>query len=381
VTRPPTRRRGNAAAAIDEGKGTDAFAAALLAWFDRHGRKDLPWQQAGDAYRTWLSEIMLQQTQVTTVIGYYDRFLARFPTLQSLAEAPIDDVLSLWAGLGYYARARNLHRCAREVVAQHGGAFPADIDAMQSLPGIGRSTAAAILAFTHGTRHAILDGNVKRVLARYHAIEGSPKSREVENTMWALAEAHTPAERVGDYTQAIMDLGATVCTRTRPRCDICPLRDTCQALATGAVDRYPARGARKSLPLRATQMLLLRNPQGRVLLQQRPSTGIWGGLWSLPEVDVDASASSWCSERGLVVRASTAWPTLRHTFTHFHLDIHPRLIDVEDNPSRVMDDDEWLWYKGGHSRHVGIATPVRKLLARIEIEAAATDTATHGTET
>ena len=340
----------------------DSFSRDLLRWFDRHGRTQLPWQQERSPYRVWLSEIMLQQTQVATVIPYYERFLARFPDVRALASASLEEVLALWAGLGYYARARHLHRCAQAVVHAYGGEFPRDIETLKSLPGIGRSTAGAILAFTHEQRHPILDGNAKRVLARYHAIDGPPSVRAVENRLWQLADSHTPASRVAAYTQAIMDLGATVCTRTRPRCAVCPLAKDCRAYAEGNVDRYPASKARKTLPVRSRRFLVVRRASGHILLQARPPTGIWGGLWSLPELDVDTAAEHWCTTHGMSVRRTTSWAVVRHSFSHYHLDIHPLLVDVQASSSAVMDADRWLWYKDGDLSEVGLPAPVRRLL-------------------
>ncbi|MCC6713684.1 MAG: A/G-specific adenine glycosylase [Gammaproteobacteria bacterium] len=345
---------------------SDRFAPALLRWFDGHGRTQLPWQHERSPYRVWLSEIMLQQTQVATVIPYYERFLARFPDVRTLAAAPLDDVLALWAGLGYYARARNLHRCAEAVVRAHGGEFPHDIDALTTLPGIGRSTAGAILAFSSGQRHPILDGNVRRVLARYHAVEGPPSAGAVENRLWEFADLHTPAARVADYTQAIMDLGATVCTRTGPRCAICPLARDCRACNDGAVDRYPAARARKQAPVRSRRFLIVRRGSGHILLEARPPTGIWGGLWSLPEIDTHAGADSWCEAHGLRVRRSTSWAVMRHTFSHFHLDIHPLLLEVKTSTRAIMDGDRWLWYKDGDAIEIGLPAPVRRLLDRLD---------------
>lgn len=340
----------------------DRFARDLLHWFDSHGRTQLPWRSDRSPYRVWLSEIMLQQTQVATVIPYYERFLARFPDVRALAEAPLEEVLALWAGLGYYARARNLHRCAQAVVRAHGGELPRDIDALTALPGIGRSTAGAILAFSSDQRHPILDGNVRRVLARYHAVEGPPAARTVENRLWELADAHTPAARVADYTQAIMDLGATVCTRVRPRCTICPLAADCRAHNDGDVDRYPAAKARRQPPVRSRLFLILRRASGHILLEARPPSGIWGGLWSLPEIDTHAGVEAWCEAHGLRVRRSTALGVMRHTFSHFHLDIHPLLMEVRTSTRAVMDADRWLWYKDGDAVEVGLPAPVRRLL-------------------
>lgn len=350
---------------LNEPFAADDFARRLLDWFDQHGRHDLPWQRSPSAYQVWLSEIMLQQTQVTTVVAYYQRFLQRFPDLHALAAASLDDVLSHWAGLGYYARARNLRRCAQQVIDQNDGEFPTDIETLQMLPGIGRSTAAAILAFTQQQPHAILDGNVKRVLARFHAVDGSPSIRAVEQQLWQLAEQHTPMHRVGDYTQAIMDLGATVCTRARPRCTQCPLNADCAALRMHAVDRYPQSRTRKVTPVRATQFLIIRNEDGEVLLEARPPNGIWGGLWSLPELSLDASVQAWCTQQGLPTHAAQKWPVLRHTFTHFQLDMHPVLVETAHTRLNVMDAGRWLWYKDGMTKYVGVPAPVRKLLDQL----------------
>lgn len=342
-----------------------ALAAALLPWFDLHGRKDLPWQRDINPYRVWVSEIMLQQTQVVTVIPYYERFLARFPDVGTLAAADIDAVLHLWSGLGYYARARNLHRCAQIVRDEFGGHFPTDIETLHSLPGIGRSTAGAILAIALGQRHPILDGNVKRVLTRYHAIGEWPGQTDTERRLWELATAHTPAERVRDYTQAIMDLGATVCTRSRPACSRCPLAQDCQAHAAGNPGDYPARRPRKEKPVRETAMLVLQNEEGSILLLRRPPTGIWGGLWSLPELPADIApedARAWCRESLRVdigeLRAGTA---LQHEFTHFTLRMLPlsapaRLLDG------VMEDSGRVWYNPAHSDAYGMPAAIRRLL-------------------
>jgi len=281
--------------------GDDGIGTALLAWFDRHGRKDLPWQRDVTPYRVWVSEIMLQQTQVTTVIPYYQRFMTRFPEVGTLAEAPLDDVLHHWSGLGYYARARNLHRTAVAIQHDHGGYFPREIETMQDLPGIGRSTAAAILALSTGQRHAILDGNVKRVLARYHAVAGWSGQAAVEKELWALAERHTPRARVAHYTQAIMDLGATVCTRARAACYHCPLANGCRAWREDRVHELPTPRPRTARRSRKTTMLILTNDRSEVLLEQRPPSGIWGGLWSLPETtaapDDETALVDWCRER------------------------------------------------------------------------------------
>jgi A/G-specific adenine glycosylase len=345
--------------------GKDSLSARLLAWWDSHGRKDLPWQRRRTAYRIWLAEIMLQQTQVATVIPYYERFLERFPDVRALAIAPLAEVLRLWAGLGYYARARNLHHCAQCVAREFGGVFPRTIGALQTLPGIGRSTAGAILAFAHDQRHPILDGNVKRVLGRYHAVDGWSGRRDIENKLWELAERHTPFQRNSDYTQAIMDLGATVCTRAKPRCSECPLFHECKARLRGEVARYPSAKARKTFPVRSVQFLIVSDEYGSVLLQARPPTGIWGGLWSFPEIDVGVSPLSWCHRNGFKILGSKSSSVLRHKFSHFCLDIHPTYLVVRTTGARAMEAEGWLWYNSRRALPVGVATPVRKLIAKL----------------
>ncbi len=347
-------------AGLEQQRGAvPAFSARLLAWFDDHGRKALPWQRDPTPYRVWVSEIMLQQTQVATVVPYFTRFIARFPAVATLADAPLDEILRLWSGLGYYARARNLHRSAQIVHAEYGGEFPDDITALQDLPGIGRSTAGAILALALDRRHPILDGNVKRVLCRYHAIAEWPGRPAVEKRLWSLAEAATPRRRVRDYTQAIMDLGATLCTRTRPDCARCPLADGCAANAELRQTAYPAPRPRIARPERRATLLLLTNPAGDILLERRPPAGIWGGLWSLPEApreheDIDA-IRAWCAD-ALHCRVDTIedLPEIRHGFTHFVLTIRPlrvRAIDL----GRIMEGDRRVWYNGARSHASGAA--------------------------
>ncbi|HEX7037594.1 MAG TPA: A/G-specific adenine glycosylase [Pseudomonadales bacterium] len=347
---------------------TDRFARALLDWFDRHGRKDLPWQQPADPYRVWVSEIMLQQTQVATVIPYYQRFLARFPDVERLAAAELDEVLHLWTGLGYYARARHLHAAAREIVARYGGRLPDDVDALASLPGIGRSTAGAIVAIAYGRRAPILDGNVKRVLARYHAVTGPVSSGATLRTLWQHADAHTPAERVGDYTQAIMDLGATLCTRTRPRCGDCPVAEGCAARARGAVEQFPERRPQRDKPVRAARLFLLIDPTGRCLLEQRPARGLWGGLWTPPERSADTSAAELCAELAIAtdsIAAVTHAAAFRHTFSHFHLDIEPVYVRLARAPTAAADRADLCWYAPGESNGapaLGLSAPAARLL-------------------
>jgi A/G-specific adenine glycosylase len=347
------------------------FAERLLNWFDRHGRTDLPWQGDLDAYRVWVSEIMLQQTQVTTVIPYFERFLTRFPDLPALAAANLDDVLHHWSGLGYYARGRNLHKAARQVLAEHDGRLPADVQALARLPGIGRSTAGAIAAIAYGIRAPILDGNVKRVLARYHAVAGYPGDAGPQRTLWQLADQHTPRERVGDYTQAIMDLGATLCTRSRPRCGECPVRDDCGALRQEAVADFPQRKGRRVKPVRATRLFLLMDGAGRCLLEQRPERGVWGGLWTPPERAPEADAAAVCHEFGIAadaIAAARSGTTFRHTFTHFHLDIEPVFVTLRGVAPIVAERSGLCWYHPGAAtgRALGLSAPAAKLLACLE---------------
>jgi A/G-specific adenine glycosylase len=341
------------------------IAPALLAWYDRHGRHDLPWKAGADPYRIWLSEIMLQQTRVQTVLPYFERFVTAFPDVAALAAADEDHVLGLWTGLGYYARARNLHRAAREIVDTHAGRFPSDVEALAALPGIGRSTAGAVASMAFGVRAPILDGNVKRVLTRVAGIEGWPGERAIEKRLWALAETWTPTERIADYTQAIMDLGATVCTPRRPACDRCPLADRCVARAEGRAEVIPAARPKRTLPERETRMLLLQDPRGRVLLARRPSPGIWGGLWCFPELDVAADpVDAVATMLGLPAEGVPplgAWGAVRHTFTHYRLTITP----LHGVLSRVVDqvrEEGRDWFAPAETGHVGLAAPVKRLL-------------------
>ncbi len=344
---------------------SEAFARRVLRWHRRHGRHDLPWQRERTPYRVWISEIMLQQTRVETAIPYYERFLAAFPEVGTLAAATEDRVLHLWSGLGYYARARNLHRAARIVVEKHGGRFPEAFDAVLALPGVGRSTAGAILSLALGQRHPILDGNVKRVLARHFAVAGWPGRSAVSKRLWALSDRLTPTEAVADYNQAMMDLGATLCTRARPRCGRCPLRKSCRAAAAGAVERYPAPRPRRILPEKRVQMLVVRDSKGRVLLEKRPPAGVWGGLWSLPELQPDQEPCAWCREHlALEVRDEGALAERRHGFSHFLLHIQPRLLRLKNPATGVLDGRRTLWYKPDQS-HRGLAAPVAALLREL----------------
>ncbi|MEX0619803.1 MAG: A/G-specific adenine glycosylase [Pseudohongiellaceae bacterium] len=346
---------------------TTGFSKRILEWFAVNGRQDLPWQSNITPYRVWVSEIMLQQTQVATVIPYYERFMERFPTVDQLAVADPDQVLHLWTGLGYYARARNLHRTAAIVMQAHQGRFPESIEALEELPGIGRSTAGAIAAIAMGKRAAILDGNVKRVLARCFAVEGWPEQAAVKAGLWQLAESLTPKAQVREYTQAMMDLGATVCTRTRPRCTGCPLQTDCRALRTDSISRYPGRKPAKVVPVRQVAMFLLRNEHNDVLLQRRPPSGIWGGLWSLPESECPDTLPATLPP-GLLAQhhplSTEEWPVVRHTFSHYHLDITP-IVTGAVQCHGVMESADWLWYPLDKSIEVGLAAPVARLLDRL----------------
>jgi A/G-specific adenine glycosylase len=342
------------------------FQRRVLDWFAVHGRHDLPWQGGGDPYRVWVSEIMLQQTRVATVVPYFERFLAHFPDATALADAPLDEVLHLWSGLGYYARARNLHQAAQRIRDEHGGVFPEDFETVLALPGIGRSTAGAILSLGHGRRHAILDGNVKRVLARFHAIEGWPGQPAVAALLWEQAERHTPEARVAEYNQAMMDLGATLCTRSRPACAACPLACVCAAHTLGRERDFPAPKPRKTMPVRDTRMLLVQDAEARVLLWQRPPTGLWGGLWSLPELAPEQSVEDWCREHiGCAPLAVEEWPMLRHAFSHFHLDITPLRVSVDNPRLSVLEGADTVWYNCARPDSRGLAAPVQRLLERL----------------
>jgi len=339
-----------------------AFTQALLRWHRKCGRKDLPWQHDPIPYRIWISEIMLQQTQVATVIPYYARFMESFPDIRTLAEASADEVLHHWSGLGYYARARNLHRAAQIVRDKRGGILPTTFDQIIELPGIGRSTAGAILSLACQQRYPILDGNVKRVLARYYAVDGWPGKTAVSKTLWALADELTPREDVAAYTQAIMDLGATVCTRSSPDCNSCPLNNGCTVFALDAVADYPGRKKTKEKPLRQTHMLIA-HIDGAVYLERRPASGIWGGLWSLPELETENDIDAWCEQELNTHPAELdRWTTVRHNFTHYDLDIQPIAVRLEAQSSKVRDTEDRIWYEIGSPPPGGIAAPVSKLI-------------------
>lgn len=336
------------------------FAQALLDWFDDHGRKHLPWQDPITPYRVWLSEVMLQQTQVDTVIPYFNRFVKTYPSVHDLANAPQDDVLHLWTGLGYYARARNLHKCAIEVSTHYNGEFPDCPEALAALPGIGKSTAHAIASIAFGKSTAILDGNVKRVLTRFHAVEGWPGLPNVEKVLWKHADSHMPDARCGDYSQAIMDLGATLCTRSKPGCERCPMQAHCAAFEQGDVEQYPHKKPKKVTPTKATVMLILRDESNQIFLEQRPEKGIWGGLWSFQEFeDIDRAITH--AQTFGEIKNQESWSTIRHVFSHYKLDITPVVVNLIRPPS-VNENKQAQWFKMGGEIKVGLAAPVKKLI-------------------
>ncbi len=342
----------------------------MLSWYAAHGRHDLPWQTEPNAYRVWVSEIMLQQTQVATVIPYYERFMAQFPDVDALAAAPMDAVLHLWSGLGYYARARNLHKTAIRVSRDFGGVFPDGVEALQALPGIGLSTAGAIVSLAYDRPATILDGNVKRVLTRYHAIAGWPGKSAVAKRLWQLAGAAACTQRPAAYTQAIMDLGATVCTRRQPGCDRCPLQPGCRAAMLSCAEDFPTPRPKRARPTRHQGVIVARRDDGAVLLERRPDAGVWGGLWSFPELGPDDAAAAWSEARlGARPMRVERLAAVNHTFTHFDLVLEPVLIAVA--PAAVMDRPDWLWYKLGSNSNqaVGLPAPVRTLLDSTNTEA------------
>ncbi|AHG76759.1 A/G-specific adenine glycosylase [Mannheimia varigena] len=356
-------------------KVSDPFAKSVLAWFEQYGRKHLPWQQNKTLYKVWLSEVMLQQTQVATVIPYFARFTERFPTVTDLANGSIDEVLHLWTGLGYYARARNLHKAAIQIRDEFGGEFPTTFDDVLALSGVGRSTAGAILSSVLDAPHPILDGNVKRVLSRYFAVEGWAGEKAVENQLWQLSESVTPTEQVADFNQAMMDLGAMICTRSKPKCLLCPLQEHCQTNAMQAWDKFPAKKPKKTLPERQAYFLILKNGS-KVLLQKREAKGIWGGLFSFPQFESLEALKR--SDLVKNLQISQQLTTFRHTFSHFHLDITPILVDLnvqkkdkilplvaEENAGNYLStvsSEADYWYDFSQHNEIGLATPVKRIL-------------------
>lgn len=342
------------------------FTRQLLDWYTGSGRHDLPWKQDVTPYSVWISEVMLQQTQVSTVIPYYQRFIDRFPDVIDLAGADSDEVLHLWSGLGYYSRARNLHRSARVIKDNYGGEFPDSMEALVGLPGIGRSTAGAILALSMDRPEPILDGNVKRVLCRYHAIKGWPGERETEKKLWHLADRHTSRQRPADYTQAIMDLGALICVRKTPKCNDCPVQKGCRAFQQNLQNDLPAGKPGKQIPVRQTSFIIIENETGEILLQKRPPTGIWGGLWGFPECPVGSDIPGWVADNiGCQVDEISPERIMRHTFTHFRLDITPVKMKLVSQPDLVRDEENLYWFSpAGDNKLIGMAAPVKKLVTK-----------------
>ena len=339
------------------------FSAQVLDWYDKYGRKTLPWQIEKTPYKVWLSEVMLQQTQVATVIPYFERFMARFPTVTDLANAPLDEVLHLWTGLGYYARARNLHKAAQQVATRHNGKFPETFDEVADLPGVGRSTAGAILSLSLGKHFPILDDNVKRVLARCYAVDGWPGKKDVEKRLWEISEAVTPANGVERFNQAMMDLGAMVCTRSKPKCELCPVNNLCVAYANHSWAQYPGKKPKQTLPERTGYMLLMQHGD-EVFLAQRPPSGLWGGLYCFPQFEDEDLLREWLKQRGIAADNLTQLTAFRHTFSHFHLDIVPMWLPVSSFAS-CMDEGTALWYNLAQPPSVGLAAPVERLLQQL----------------
>ena len=339
------------------------FSDRVLAWFDKHGRHDLPWQLEQTPYRVWISEIMLQQTQVVTVIPYFERFIKAFSEVETLANGNLDQVLHHWTGLGYYARARNIHKAAKIIDKEYQGKFPSSLDEMMTLPGIGRSTAGAILSLAYEKRHPILDGNVKRVLSRYHGVEGWPGNKKVEEELWYYAELHTPNKSVRNYTQAIMDLGATLCVRRNPTCDVCPLTKDCFARKSARQHDFPVSKPKKTVPNKETIFAIIENAKGEVLLQQRPPTGIWGGLWCFPEFSTDESITDKIKKKyGFKIKQQTEYKYFKHTFSHFHLMIRPVHIKLAGQVTTVNEKGVSTWLNPAKDSSLGLPAPVVSLL-------------------
>ncbi|WP_101775500.1 A/G-specific adenine glycosylase [Pasteurella oralis] len=355
------------------------FAHAVLNWYAKFGRKHLPWQQNKSLYGVWLSEVMLQQTQVATVIPYFERFIKTFPNVTALANAPLDEVLHLWTGLGYYARARNLHKAAQTIRDQYNGEFPTDFEQVWALTGIGRSTAGAVLSSCLNAPYPILDGNVKRVLSRYFAISGWAGEKKIEEQLWQLSAQVTPTEQVADFNQAMMDIGAMVCTRSKPKCDLCPLKGTCQANLQQNWQDYPGKKPKKTLPERSSYFLIL-NAKGKVALEQRENSGIWGGLYCFPQFESKRDVLAFLHKQGISYYQE--WTSFRHTFSHFHLDIYPIYADIDMQDS-IQDRSDWkkvaenkreyesnvlsrvkYWYDPQNPEQIGLATPVKNLLVQ-----------------
>jgi len=341
----------------------DWFATQLINWQRKHGRQDLPWQNPITPYRVWISEIMLQQTQVATVIPYFEAFMRAFPDVRTLADASQDEVLHHWTGLGYYARARNLHKAALIVCQSHAEQLPASLELLTDLPGIGRSTAGAILSIAHNVRAPILDGNVKRVLARFHSVEGYPGITKIADQLWSLSDQHTPDTELATYTQASMDLGATLCTRASPSCDICPLHERCAALKGNLVEQLPTRKPKKDKPVRTCRMFLIQREDGACFLERNSDDGIWGGLYSPPKREVDCLPNQLAAELGLPFESDACiLSRFRHTFTHYHLDIEPVVIQLTSADFRIRTNERYAWYFPDGEEKLGLSAVAVKLL-------------------
>jgi len=343
------------------------FSTLLLNWFEQYGRKDLPWQVNPTPYRVWLSEIMLQQTQVKTVIPYYLQFTSNFPEIDKLAQAPIDEVLHLWTGLGYYARARNLHKTAQIIVDQLHGEFPDNMEDMTNLPGIGRSTAGAIMSLGMGKSTPILDGNCKRVYCRYAVVDGISSSTKVQKKLWTIAEDLTPIEKTSKYNQAIMDLGATLCLRSNPKCNICPVEPICLAKKNNTVHLYPEKKITKKIPQKSAIFLILRNPNNEVLLQQRPPAGIWGGLWCFPQYEKKEHMLNWLEDNTHQFKIVKDWPEQTHTFSHYKLAYTPIEVMMIEEQHKIAENQQNLWYKTEKSLQLGFATPIKNILKQLNV--------------
>ena len=338
------------------------FQQAVLDWYKHQGRTDLPWQNPITPYRVWVSEIMLQQTQVSTVIPYFERFLTSFPHIEVLAKASIDNVLHHWTGLGYYARARNLHKTAQLVAFEMNQQFPDTVEELSALPGIGRSTAGAIRSIGFNKPAAILDGNVKRVLARFAAVDGWPGKTAVHNQLWDIAERYNPDQQTQQYTQAMMDLGALLCTKKSPDCNHCPIASNCKALAEGNQTLYPGKKPKKAIPIRESIFLMLRNSRGDILLQKNPPAGLWGGLWVLPQIQQYSELKITCQTLGLTIKSESYLEQQRHTFSHFHLDYQPLQVRVEETCNIISENSDWVWYNAQNPLSLGMPAPIKALL-------------------
>lgn len=344
------------------------FQKYVLTWFAKHGRKHLPWQQNKTPYRVWISEIMLQQTQVNTVIPYYQTFMREFPDIKTLANASQDRILHLWAGLGYYSRARNLHKAAKMIMEDFHGKFPDTLANIQTLPGIGPSTAGAIFSLAFNQPAAILDGNVKRVLARFHAITEPVKNKTVETELWKIANHYIPKQNTADYTQAMMDIGATICIRGKPHCTQCPLQKSCAAHKQNIAHLLPAKSSSKILPVRAATFLIIQNKDS-ILLHKRPPMGIWGGLWSLPEIAGEPDKETilnYCKQKlKIKINEYALLAAFKHTFSHYHLNIHPVVIKTTRLPTRIMEDGQEIWYNTLHPESLGLPKPIQLIMRAI----------------